>query len=165
MKLLLILGFILNIAGYGEVPAEGLELTVTETSVDLLTGETLMELDGTMLCSDPLQVTITRTSEGLHDEFCCAGTCRVGNGETHEELNFTPNGLANWFVHYYPSPGSYETIQYTFIAGGESRTVTIHFDYTAQGMESIQPSTTGTQKIMRDGILYIIKNNQTFTIL
>lgn len=165
MKLLLILGFILNIAAYGEVPAEGLELTVTETSVDLLTGETLMELDGTMLCSEPLQVTITRTAEGLNDEFCCAGTCRAGNGQTTEELSFTPGGIANWFIHYYPAPGSYETFRYTFSSAGESRTLTVHFDFTAQGVESIQPSAFSIQKIMRDGILYIIKNNQTYTIL
>lgn len=165
MKLLWILGLIISISGLGEVPDEGMELTVTEATVDLLTNDPLMELDGNLLCSEPLQVTITRSSSGLNDEFCCGITCHSGNGETSEVLEFTPGGMANWYVHYYPAPGSYETIQYTFTAGNESRTITVHFDYRAQGVESIQPSAFSIQKIMRDGILYIIHNNQTYTIL
>jgi len=165
MKLLWILGLIINIAGYGEVPAQGMELTVTEASVDLLTGDPIMELEGTMLCTAPLEVSITRSAAGLDDEFCCAGTCRVGNGETSEQLDFTPGGMANWFVHYFPEADSYETIQYIFTAGSDSLTITVHFDYRAQGTERVQESAESIQKIMRDGILYIIKNNKTYTIL
>ena len=165
MKLLWILGLIISISGFGEVPDEGTELTVTDATLDLLTNDPLMELDGNLLCSEPLQVTITRSSSGLNDEFCCGITCHSGNGETIEVLEFTPGGMANWYVHYYPAPGSYETIQYTFTAGNESRTITVHFDYTAQGTESVQESAESVQKVLRDGILYIIKNNKTYTIL
>ena len=165
MKLLWILGLIISISGFGEVPDEGTELTVTEATVDILTNEPIMELEGSMLCSEPLQVRITRSASGMNDEFCCGITCHSGNGETREVLEFTPGGMANWYVHYYPTQGSYETIQYTFTAGNESRTITVHFDYTAQGTENVQEAAGSVQKVLRDGILYIIKNNKTYPIL
>ena len=42
MKLLFVLSLIPNIAGYGDVPAEGAEITVNEAQLDILTGEPTM---------------------------------------------------------------------------------------------------------------------------
>lgn len=165
MKLLWILALIISVANYGEVPTEGMEITVKEAEEDILTGDMQMKLEGTLLCTNPLTVTITRSSAGITDEFCCANQCTVGNGETSEDLSFTPGGMANWYIHYTPTPGSYETINYLFDDGTESRSLTVHYDYTTQDVESVQKSEVRSQKILKDGILYIITDNKTYTIL
>ena len=167
MKLLWILALIISIADYGNVPTEGMELTINEAQEDDLSGEMLMELEGSLLCTNPLTVTITRSSAGLADEFCCAGQCRAGNGETTEQLSFTPGGKTDWYIHYNPTPGSYETIMYLFNDGSESRSLTVHYDYSTQGMETVESrkSKVESKKILRDGTLYIITDNKTYTIL
>jgi len=164
MKLLWILGLIISITGYGDVPAEGLELTITEAEEDILSGEMQMNLDGSLLCSEPLSVTITRSAAGLKDEFCCAGQCTAGNGELSELLYFTPNGLTTWFSHYTPVAGSNETIIYRFDDGIEAQTITVHYDYSAQGIEPVtgNPSTV-THKIIQNGQVLIQQNDKTYT--
>ena len=84
---------IVSINGLGDIPAEGLDTTLTQATVDLLSGETVMELKGSLLATEPLTVTITRSVAGLSDEFCCAGQCTSGNAETQETLQFTPAGV------------------------------------------------------------------------
>ena len=165
MKLLWILALIINVAGQGDIPAEGMELTINEAEEDILSGDMLMKVSGTLLSTNPLTVTITRSAEGLNDEFCCANQCTVGNGETSEDLSFTPGGMANWYIHYTPTPGSYKTITYLFSDGSESRSLTVHFDYTTQGIQNTDHSVDRVQKVLRDGILYIITDNKTYTIL
>ena len=165
MKLLWILALIISVAGQGDIPAEGTELTVNEAYEDILSGDMQMKVSGTLLSTNPLTVTITRSAEGLNDEFCCANQCTVGNGETSEDLSFTPGGMANWYIHYTPTPGSYETITYLFSDGSESRSLTVHFDYTTQGIQNTDHSVDRVQKVLRDGILYIITDNKTYTIL
>ena len=165
MKLLWILALIINVANYGDIPAEGMELTINEAEEDILSGDMQMKVSGTLLSTNPLTVTITRSAEGLNDEFCCANQCTAGNGETSEDLSFTPDGMANWYIHYTPTPGSYETITYLFSDGSESRSLTVHFDYTTQGIQNTDHSVDRVQKVLRDGILYIITDNKTYTIL
>ena len=165
MKLLWILALIISVAGQGDIPAEGTELTVNEAYEDILSGDMQMKVSGTLLSTNPLTVTITRSAEGLNDEFCCANQCTVGNKETSESLSFTPDGIANWYIHYTPTPGSYETITYLFSDGSESRSLTVHFDYTTQGIQNTDHSVDRVQKVLRDGILYIITDNKTYTIL
>ena len=165
MKLLWILALIISVAGKGDIPAEGMELTINEAEEDILSGDMLMKVNGTLLSTNPLTVTITRSAEGLNDEFCCAGQCTAGNGETSEDLSFTPGGMANWYIHYTPTPGSYQTITYLFSDGSESRSLTVHFDYTTQGIQNTDHSVDRVQKVLRDGILYIITDNKTYTIL
>ena len=165
MKLLWILALIISVAGKGDIPAEGMELTINEAEEDILSGDMLMKVSGTLLSTNPLTVTITRSAAGLNDEFCCANQCTVGNGETSEDLSFTPGGMANWYIHYTPTPGSYETITYLFSDGSESRSLKVHFDYTTQGIQNTDHSVDRVQKVLRDGILYIITDNKTYTIL
>ena len=165
MKLLWILALIISVAGQGDIPAEGMELTINEAEEDILSGDMQMKVSGTLLSTNPLTVTITRSAEGLNDEFCCANQCTAGNGETSEDLSFTPGGMANWYIHYTPTPGSYQTITYLFSDGSESRSLTVHFDYTTQGIQNTDHSVDRVQKILRDGILYIITDNKTYTIL
>ncbi len=155
---------IVSIYGLGDIPAEGLDTTLTQATVDLLSGETVMKLDGSLLASDPLTVTIARSQSDLSDEFCCAGQCTYGNAETQETLQFTPAGMAQWYVHYMPVPGSDVQITYTFSAGGEERQLRVHYVYTAEGMESVRP-TDSVRKVLRDGHLYIIQPNNTLQIL
>ena len=150
MKLLWILALIINVANYGDILAEGMELTINEAEEDILSGDMLMKVSGTLLSTNPLTVTITRSAEGLNDEFCCANHCTVGNGETSEDLSFTPDGMANWYIHYTPTPGSYETITYLFSDGSESRSLTVHFDYTTQGIQNTDHSVDRVQKVLRD---------------
>jgi hypothetical protein len=165
MKLLWILALIISVAGKGDIPAEGMELTINEAEEDILSGDMLMKVSGTLLSTNPLTVTITRSAEGLNDEFCCANQCTVGNRETSEDLSFTPGGMANWYIHYTPTPGSYETITYLFSDGSESRSLTVNFDYTTQGIQNTDHSVDRVQKVLRDGILYIITDNKKYTIL
>ena len=165
MKLLWILALIISVAGQGDIPAEGMELTINEAEEDILSGDMQMKVSGTLLSTNPLTVTITRSEEGLNDEFCCANQCTAGNGETSEDLSFTPDGMANWYIHYTPTPGSYQTITYLFSDGSESRSLTVHFDYTTQGIQNTDHSVDRVQKVLRDGILYIITDNKTYTIL
>ena len=166
MKVLfIVLALVISVTGYEDIPEQGMEVTVNEAYEDLLSGDMLMKVEGSLICSNPLTVTITRSSEGLTDEFCCAGQCIGGNEETSQTLHFTPGGMASWYIHYTPTPGSYETITYRFDDGSENRTLTVHFDYTTQGVESIQNSEFRIQKVLRDGILYIIKDNKKYTIL
>ncbi len=168
MKVLfIVLALVINITGYDILPEQGMEITVNEAQEDILSGNMVMKVEGSLICSNPLTVTITRSSAGLTDEFCCAGQCTAGNGETTETLNFTPGGMASWYIHYTPTPGSYETITYLFDDGSESRTLTVRYDYTTQGMETVesQKSKVESKKILRDGILYIIKDNKKYTIL
>ena len=165
MKLLWILALIISVANYGDIPAEGTELTVKEAYEDILSGDMQMKVNGTLLSTNPLTVTITRSAAGITDEFCCANQCTVGNKETSESLSFTPDGMANWYIHYTPTPGSYETITYLFSDGSESRSLKVHFDYTTQGIQNTDHSVDRVQKVLRDGILYIITDNKTYTIL
>ena len=168
MKVLfMMLALVISVTGYEDIPEQGIEVTVNEAYEDLLSGDMLMKVEGSLICSTPLTVTITRSSEGLIDEFCCAGQCIGGNEETSQTLHFTPGGMASWYIHYTPTPGSYETITYLFDDGSENRTLTVHFDYTTQGMETVESrkSKVESKKILRDGILYIINDNKKYTIL
>ncbi|MBR6829864.1 MAG: hypothetical protein IKM83_04565 [Paludibacteraceae bacterium] len=168
MKVLfMMLALVISVTGYEDIPEQGMEVTVNEAYEDILSGDMLMKVEGSLICSNPLTVTITRSSEGLIDEFCCAGQCIGGNEETSQTLHFAPGGMASWYVHYTPTPGSYETITYLFDDGSENRTLTVHFDYTTLGMETVESrkSKVESKKILRDGILYIIKDNKKYTIL
>lgn len=155
---------IVSVDGKGDIN-EQMELIITEAEEDLLSGEMVMKVEGNLLTNNPLTVSVSRTSAGLVDEFCCAGQCRFGNGETTEELHFQPNGLASWYIHYTPQAGTNETITYSFDDGESQAVLVIHFNYPAQGVESIQPSGFSIQKVLKDGIIYIIKDNKTYTIL
>lgn len=117
-----------SVNGIGEVPAEGLELTVTETEEDPLSGKKLMSLDGTVQSTDSLHVTITRSAVGLEDEFCCATVCTPGNRTQVQDLTFAPSEGTPWIVHYTPAEASYETISYRFQDGDETRLITVHYN-------------------------------------
>lgn len=155
---------IVNVNGFGEVPETGLEITVNEAEENPLSGKMTMGVSGTLLSTTPLTVTITRSSAGLSDEFCCAGQCTAGNEETSETLVFLPNGLANWYCHYMPSAGTSEMVTYCFSDGQTSRSIVIHYQYQEQGLEEIEDASKCT-KILQNGILYIIKDNKKYTIL
>ena len=140
-----------EVDGQGEVPeGEGLEFTVNEASIDPLSGLPVMGVEGTLISSGALQVSITRSSTGLTDEFCCAGQCQAGNGETTQLLN------------YNPAAGSNETITYTFKDTEGSLTLTVHFNYESQEVEQVSDTYKGTQKILKDGIVLIIKNDKVY---
>ena len=156
---------IVSITGQGDIPAQGMELTLTEAEEDPLSGEKRMEINGTLLSSGALNVTIVRTAAGLNDEFCCAGQCMPGNKEQREELQFMPQGIANWFVHYTPAPGSDETVVYTFSDGTETRTLTVHYNYAAQAIETTTaPAAQGNEKILRNGQVLIRRGNDLINL-
>lgn len=155
---------ILSVNGYGNVPAEGLDITVTEAEIDILTGEPTMILKGELLASGPLTVTINRPSTGLSDEFCC-GQCMPGNGETQQILNFSPSGIVEWYSHYIPAPNSDLTITYTFSDGYDTRVIRVHYIYSTEGMENLRESTSQPRKVLKNGILYIVNDSKTYTIL
>lgn len=166
MKLFLILALIINVTGHGQIPAEGMDLVVNEATYDLMTGAPLMSLEGSIETSNPLTVTITRSQTGLTDEFCYPGQCVPGNGQTTETISFTPDGSADWKVHYYPAENSDEQISYLFSDGTDSRELRVHYIYSAQGVETItNHQSPSTYKILKDGQVLIIKNNKIYRIL
>ena len=144
---------IVSINDYGDIPDTGMEITLTEAEEDVLTGEITAELSGTLLCNEPLTVTINRSVTGIEDEFCCAGECTAGNGQMTETLHFTPNGPTNWFTHFQPA-NSFVTIVYTFSTASESRTLTVHYNIT-QGLDDVQSDKTSCKKFILNGLLLI----------
>ena len=164
MKILLILALILNVTGYGEVPAEGMDIAVTEAPIDPLTDQPLISLDGSLHTKNPLTVTITRSQTGLNDEFCCAGQCTAGNKQTSETLSFNPGGMTTWFIHYTPAPGSDVQVTYLFSDGTDSRELRVHYTYEGQGVEPINANSSQptVKKYIRNGILYIEYNNSIY---
>ena len=166
MKLFLILALIINVTGHGQIPAEGMDLVVNEATYDLMTGAPLMSLEGSIETSNPLTVTITRSQTELTDEFCYPGQCVSGNGQTTETISFTPDGSADWKVHYFPAADSDEQVSYLFSDGTDSRELRVHYIYSAQGVETItNDQLPSTYKIIKDGQVLIIKNNKTYRIL
>ena len=153
---------VVEVDGQGELTEEGMEFTVNEASIDPLSGLPVMSITGTLISNGALTVNITRSNAGITDEFCCAGQCKTGNGETTEILNYTPEGLSDWFIHYNPAAGSNETITYTFSEGAESLTMTVHFNYDSQDVEQISATQKGLQKILKDGIVLIIKDDKVY---
>ena len=155
---------ILSIDGYGNVPEEGLDTTVTETEIDILSGEPVMKLEGSLLASSSLMLTIDRSAAGLSDEFCCGGSCTSGNGDIRQILNFT-SGQSSWFAHYYPASNSDITITYTFYDGADTRVIRVRYVYSAEGLKNLPSADNSFRKVLKDGILYIVNDSKTYTIL
>ena len=151
-----------EVDGQGELTEEGMEFTVNEASIDPLSGLPVMSITGTLISNGALTVNITRSNAGITDEFCCAGQCQAGNGKTTQLLNYNPSGFATWYIHYNPAAGSNETITYTFSEGAESLTMTVHFNYDSQDVEQVSDTYKGTQKILKDGIVIIIKDDKVY---
>ncbi len=150
-----------TVTGYGNIPEEGMAITLTEAEEDILTGEMVMGITGSLICNGTLSVSITRSETGLTDEFCCADKCTGGNKEQEETLQFTPGGKAKWYIHYMPASGSETEITYLFSEGTQSRRLTVRYSFGAQALESVREETK-TTKILRDGILYIVKDNKVY---
>lgn len=148
---------------FGEISAEGLEITIETAEEDPLTGKPVMEVKGSLLSNGELSVTIARSAAGLEDEFCCAGQCKSGNGEMEELIHYNVAEMASWYIHYTPKAGSNETIQYTFSDGEESLVLTVHYRYEAQGIDEVKEENK-VQKVLQDGILYIIKDNVVYNL-
>lgn len=151
---------IVSINDYGDIPDTGMGITLTEAEEDVLTGEITAELSGTLLCNEPLTVTINRSVTGIEDEFCCAGECTAGNGQMTETLHFTPNGPTNWFTHFQPA-NSFVTIVYTFSTASESRTLTVHYNIT-QGLDDVQSDKPSCKKFILNGLLLIQQGNKIY---
>ena len=128
---------LVSVQGHGELSAEGMNLTVTEGGIDMLSGNYVMELNGTVLSqSGSLEVTITRSEIGITDEFCC-GQCATGNGELTQSISFSTSGPQTWFLHYSPAANSDVTITYVFSDGVESQTLTVHYIHESQDIPNI----------------------------
>ena len=154
---------VLSVDKYGEVPAEGMDITVTEGETDILSGLYTMGIEGRILCSGTLYVTITRPIDGLDDEFCCAGNCTSGNKEKVEETNFSFEGLSDWYIHYMPQPDTDITITYHFTDGTDSRDINVRYIYSAQGIAS-PAATQKASKQIRNGQVVVVSGGHEYTI-
>ena len=151
---------IVNVDGHGDIPEEGMEITISEAEEDLLTGELTVKLNGSLLCDEALTVTINRSVEGIVDEFCCAGACKSGNEETEETLHYTPDGMASWYAHFSPTD-TYVTVVYTFSTTSESRVLTVHYNVT-QGLDEVQTDKAPCKKFIQNGLLFIHHNDKIY---
>ena len=157
---------IVSVQGEGEVPAEGMDLLITEGEEDIMSGKYTMELSGTLLSSTgQLTVQIFRSASGLEDEFCCGSQCTAGNGETTETKVFQVSGIANWYSHYVPAPGSDETIRYVFSDGEAERELRVHYVYSTEGLEEQWTMDNGQwTKVLREGQVYIMYKGTMYNV-
>ncbi len=94
-----------------------------------------MGVEGVMYSDESQQITvsITRSAEGIFDQFCAAGNCVPGNSELTQELEFTIGSMASmrrWFTHYTVYEAGTETIVYSFNDGiNPALTLTVKYSY------------------------------------
>lgn len=155
---------IVSVKGQGEVPAEGMNLLITEGEEDPLTERYTMALEGELLTTAPqITIRITRSSAGLEDEFCCGSNCTAGNGQTQENKVFNVSGVVNWYAHYMPVAGSDETVSYVFDDGQETRELHVRYTYAADAVEQVSYSATAAKQ-MQNGQMFILRNGQTYSM-
>lgn len=132
----------------------------------IIIGNRVFVISGTLFADGPLTVQIARSEEGMNDEFCCAGQCTSGNRQKEESLNFTPSGTTDWYAHFTPQWGTetHATTTYTFSDGNQTLTLEVQFDFDSQDIESIHSSDAGIQKVLKNGIIYIIKDNMIYNL-
>lgn len=153
---------IVSVDDYDNIPAGGMEIYLSEPEEDILTGDMIYVVTGSLISTNPLTVTITRSAANLEDEFCCAGQCTAGNGETSEQLNFTPGGMADWFVHMTAENGSCD-VTYCFSDGSDSLTLIVHYVDPTEGIEITNDKSQITnRKVLRNGIIYIETQNNIY---
>lgn len=153
---------VVSVDGYGNIPADGMVISLSEPEEDILTGDKHYVVKGSLISSTPLTVTITRSAANLEDEFCCAGQCTAGNGKASEQLEFTPGGMADWYVHMAADNGSCD-VTYCFSDGTESRTLTVHYIDPTEGIEITNDKSQITnRKVLRNGIIYIETENNIY---
>lgn len=156
---------IVRVNGKGEIPEEGLDLLVSEGEENPLTGVYTMELRGDFLTSAAqITVTISRSANGMEDEFCCGINCTAGNKETNEVKTFNVSGLTKWYLHYSPALGSDETVRYLFNDGTESRELRVRYVYSAEGTSEVQSGKTNTAKTLHNGQVLIRCGEKEYNI-
>jgi hypothetical protein len=143
---------IVSIDGHGEIPEEGMELTITEGEQDILSGAYTMGIKGSVLSDGSLTVTITRSESNLKDEFCCSGQCVFGNQQTSETLTYTTNGIANWYAHYIPQNSTEVSIEYLFADQNESRRLVVHYIHSTEGIDQTMSQSQNTGIFMLNGM-------------
>lgn len=110
-------------------------IIVTEYEYDEDLEEATMGVEGVMYSDESQQiaVSITRSAEGIFDQFCAAGNCVPGNSELTQELEFTIGSMASmrrWFTHYTVYEAGTETIVYSFNDGiNPALTLTVKYSY------------------------------------
>ncbi len=118
-------------------------IVVTDFEYDEDMGEATMEVKGKMYSdeSETIVVTVTRSADGIVDQFCAANNCVPGNGEKTQELSFKIGSLESertWFAHYTAAVASVETITYTFDDGVSAVvTLTVEYNYAGTAVENI----------------------------
>ena len=158
---------IVSVDGQGEISSEEMSIEVTDADEDPLTGARMFKVSGTLLCPEALTVQITRSENGITDEFCCAGQCTSGNKTQEETLRFTPDGIANWYAHITPQAGAKTdlTIRYTFTQGtSETKVLNVHFSFDAQGIENVQKDDLQSTKILKNGQVVILRQGNTYSV-
>ena len=67
-------------------------------------------------------------------------------------------------ISYAPVAGSEETIAYTFSDGSDSRTITVHYIYSASAVEPVSAAEPRSVKRLTDGQLRVLHNGQWYTV-
>ena len=157
---------VVSVNGEGEVPAEGLNMLVTEGEDDILSGRYTMALEGDLFTTaGQIQVRITRSDDGLEDEFCCGNNCTAGNRLTEDVKVFDVSGVVHWYAHYTPAEGADETIVYEFSDGEETLSLRVNYRYTADavGQVMIDSRHARGEKVLKDGQVLVTHDGRTFT--
>lgn len=152
---------IVSVDGYGDIEETPMQITITEAHQDPLSGKTVVEMKGQLLCQGALEVTIQRSAAGMTDEFCC-GQCLTGNGQMTEVLNFTPGGMSSWYSHYYPAANDNQQVVYTFREGEEVRQLIVRYQLSTEDIDAIEGKQQQVRKCLKDGLIYIIKDDKIY---
>ena len=125
-------------------------IVVTEYEYDEDLEETTMEVKGNFYSDETqnITVTITRQHTGIYDEFCAAGTCKLGNEELTQVCEFTvgtDSFKRSWYAHYKPLEAGTETIVYTFNDGkNPAIALTVKYSYmTTHAVSVVAPDDKG----------------------
>lgn len=114
-------------------------IIISDFEEDFFTEKMVMSLNGYIsTTSQTVNVTITRSAQGLEDEFCM-GNCYIGNKELKQDLSLKiSKNPSSWFVHYYPAEASTKTIVYTFNDGvNPAIALTVNFCYLTNAVENV----------------------------
>ena len=120
----------LFVDGIGEITADR-TITLHDALLSL-SGETKMEVKGTIEGVQALRVLVTRSEEGRTDELCAFGKCALGDGELEQEFNFfVVDDSDTWFAHYIVPETDHSpyTVKYKFINYSRVITLTVVYDY------------------------------------
>lgn len=145
------------------------DTAITVTEFEDFDGEIEMGFQGTIISSTIVYVDITRPA-GAIDELC-AGTCKKGNGEAKETLDFDlsmelyAGKMVPVYSHYNPTEPGTATYTYTFRSGEQSACLTVNYVYNPETAVEQVAAPIRSHKVIRNGQIVIVRDGVEYNAL